>query len=65
MDFFRIFPTAYGGNHVGFEGVHISRSGKVRIQTERPLWVQTDGEVIGMTDDLTVSLLPRALNLLI
>ena len=41
----RILPTAYGGKHVRFKAV---------IETNKPMWVQTDGEVKTMASKITV-----------
>lgn len=65
FDFFRIFPYAYSGNHVKFNGVYISEETKVRIRTEIPLWVHTDGEIRYMSSDISADLLPGALQMLI
>ncbi len=45
FDFFRIFPYAYSGSHLKFNGVIEKRSHTIEIECERPMWVHTDGEV--------------------
>ena len=64
-DFFRIFPTAYNGNHLKFDGVYADRSASWRIRSEIPLWVHTDGEVYCKSSDITIDFLPQKLRLLI
>ena len=44
LDFFRIFPYAYKGNHVKFKEVWIDTTKDVIFETETPQWVHTDGE---------------------
>lgn len=62
--FFRIFPSAYSGNHLRFHGVFGGRAAQVRIRTALPLWVHTDGEVTRKASELTVRCLPGALRLM-
>ena len=65
LDFFRIFPSAYNGNHVRYNGVYISRAARAEIRLDQPMWVQADGEIVGMTTHMEVSVLPRTLYMLI
>lgn len=44
-DFFRIFPYAYSGRHVQFDGVDVFQTKQFSIQCEKPLWLHTDGEI--------------------
>ena len=50
----RILPTAYDGKHVRFKEVHMLRAKKAVIETNKPMWVQTDGEVKTMASKITV-----------
>ena len=63
--FFRGFPLAYNGNHFRLEGVDEEIAKEVRIRLEKPMWVQTDGEISAMSSDVTIKVLPRVLQLLI
>ena len=65
LDFFRIFPTAYKGHHLKFDGVFSDRSSSWRIQSQVPLWVHSDGEVQCMSSDITIDLLPGKLRMMI
>ena len=62
--FFMLFPKAYRGGHVGHPGINIERAKKVRMRTKTPVWMHTDGEVAFKTDDVTLSIYPEKLNLL-
>lgn len=64
FDFFRIFPYAYKGAHLKFEGVESGRVTEMNIRTEVPLWVHTDGETACMSSDITIHLCEEKLNLL-
>ena len=65
MNFFRIFPTAYSGNHLKFKGIFSNRSRSITIRSARPLWVHTDGEVLCTSRHITVDVFPHKLQLLI
>lgn len=51
----RILPTAFKGNHVRFKEIKMFRAKKAVIEVEKPMWVQTDGEVKAQTTKMTVS----------
>ncbi len=65
FDFFRIFPYAYSGAHVKFKGVSIRRGVKAEIKAEAPMWVHTDGEVIGRSDHITLSISDQKMKMVI
>ena len=65
MNFFRIFPTAYDGNHLRFKGLFTGRGRQISIKSAAPLWVHTDGEVSCKSSHITVDLYPHKLQLLI
>ncbi len=54
--FFRIFPSAYSGKHLQYDGVYQRRGERVFIHTDHPLWVHTDGEVHTKSDSIEVCL---------
>lgn len=64
MDFFRMFPYSYSGNHLRFKGIEAERAEVVRIRADRPLWIHTDGEVPCQSDDICLRILPQKLSLL-
>lgn len=49
LEFFEAFPRVYKGTHVTHPKVKIVRAKRVRVETEKPLPVLVDGEVIGTT----------------
>jgi len=51
----RILPTAYDGKHVRFREIKMLRGKKATIEAEKPMWVQTDGEVKAQAKKITVS----------
>ncbi|MCH5275432.1 MAG: diacylglycerol kinase family lipid kinase [Lachnospiraceae bacterium] len=48
-------PTAFFGKHLLVPGINHYRAARIRITTNRPLWVHTDGEVIGRVDGMEIS----------
>lgn len=51
----RILPTAYNGKHVRFKEIKMLRGKKATIEADKPMWVQTDGEVKTQARKITVS----------
>ncbi len=64
MDFFKIFPTAYDGNHVKFDSIHMDRGKEIHVTSDSFEWVHTDGEVKCRSNDVRIRLLPDKLRLL-
>ncbi len=60
---YRAFPRVYQGTHLALPGVEHRRCTSVRITSDRPAWVEADGELLGTTS-LTATILPQALTLL-
>lgn len=65
LNFFRIFPTAYDGNHLRFKGLFTDKGKSFSIKSAVPLWVHTDGEVFCKSSHITVDLYPHKLQLLV
>lgn len=63
-DFFRIFPYAYSGAHLKFDGVTEMRGKEIEIQCKTPMWVHTDGEVACKSSHIKMKLLDEQLQLL-
>ena len=57
-------PRTFKGNHVGAKGVNLYKAKNVRIQTEVPLWVHTDGEVSVQSNDISLSCRKQTINIL-
>ena len=51
----RIIPTAYDGKHTRFKEIQMFRAKKALIETKKPMWVQTDGEVKAQAKKILVS----------
>ena len=51
----RILPTAYEGNHVKFKEIQMFKAKKAVIETKKPMWVHTDGEVKAQAKKISVS----------
>jgi diacylglycerol kinase family enzyme len=60
----RLFPCVYRGRHVGLPQVEYFRAARLRIESETPLAVHTDGEPAGTTP-VELRLLPRALRVIV
>lgn len=59
-----MLPRTFTGKHVGVKGVNIYKAKNVRIKTEKPLWVHTDGEVSVQSDDISLSCRKQTVNIL-
>ena len=64
MNFFRIFPTAYNGNHLRYKGLFSDKGKSFTIKSAVPLWVHTDGEVTCRSSEITIDVFPHKLQLL-
>ncbi len=64
FDFFRIFPYAYSGSHLKFEGVYENRASMIEIESEQPMWVHTDGEVACKSKHIKMQILKESLLML-
>lgn len=51
----RILPTAYDGKHIRFNEIKMFRAKKAVIETQKPMWIQTDGEVKAQASRISVS----------
>ena len=61
-EFIRAFPRVFAGTHVGHPKVTMLRARNIVIESEPPLPLLVDGEVIGTTP-VTFSLSPGIVNL--
>jgi diacylglycerol kinase (ATP) len=55
-----LFPKIYRGTHVEHEKGEYFQVGEVAVETEKPVWISVDGEVIGQTP-ATFRVVPAAL----
>ncbi len=58
-DFFRLFPTAFKGNHVKYPCVTTDKAKAVEIETSSPVWIHTDGEPFAKAARVRISILPE------
>ncbi|MGH9281700.1 MAG: diacylglycerol/lipid kinase family protein [Acidimicrobiales bacterium] len=61
-DSFTMLPKVYRGSHLPHRNIVELRGHRVRLESDRPLPVEADGEVLGTTG-VTVDVLPAALRL--
>jgi len=61
-DSFTMLAKVYRGRHVPHRGIVELRGGRIRVEAERPLDVEADGEVLG-AGDVTIEVLPSVLTL--
>lgn len=57
-------PFAFKGQHYRFKGVESKRASKIRICTDSPLWVHTDGEAKTQADGICITLLEEKLKVI-
>ena len=62
--FFKIFPSAYDGNHVKFSEIHMDKGKEISVLCDEPQWVHTDGEVACKAKGMEISVLPEQISLL-
>ncbi len=62
---FKVLPLAYFGLHYGQQGIWHVRAREVKIRTEIPLWVHTDGEVLLKSNAITLTCHQQKLNMLL
>lgn len=55
-------PLALKGRHTIFHGVNLYRGKSISIETDKPLWVHTDGEVTNKSSKIVVTCLHRAIH---
>lgn len=60
-----LLPTAFSGHHTRFQGIRILRCKKLRMYTDIPRALHTDGEPYGMHQELTFSLKEQQLPFII
>lgn len=66
FSFIRVFVHAWTGSHVKYKKhVEMVKTDHVRIVTEEPLWVHTDGEVVCRSTDIELHVLRDHLQLLV
>lgn len=64
-EFLRMLPNAYKGTHLRLRGISELRGERFEMRSAEPLWVHTDGEVLGRSDHVSMRILPEKLRLMI
>ncbi len=62
LEFLRVFPRVYKGNHLAHPKVRVFREKELEIKAEKPLPVHCDGEILHLTS-LKYSILPGKLQI--
>lgn len=62
--FLRMLPNAYLGKHLRLRGIYSERAAEVTMQSSKPLWAHTDGEVLGQTTKVKMRIVPQKLRLM-
>ena len=65
LEFLRMLPNAYKGTHIKLRGITELRGNAITICSKQPLWMHTDGEVLGKAKRAEMRLLPQKLRLLV
>ncbi len=60
FELLRAFPSIFSGKHLSHPAIKFYRARQVRVEADRPMMAQTDGEVIGQTP-ITFQVRPSAL----
>ena len=59
------FPSAHKGTYYRVPGVFHSKAPEIKVHADEPLWVHTDGEVIGQPTDFVIRCLPETLRMIV
>lgn len=59
------FPSAHKGTYYRVSGVYHAKAAEMEVHTDQPLWVHTDGEVIGKLSHFSIRCVPHVLNMII
>ncbi len=64
-EFLKMLPFAYSGRHLKLRGIYEQRGESVVMTSDIPLWVHTDGEVLGRAKRVEIRMLKEKLRLLV
>lgn len=59
------FPSAHKGTYYRVPGVFHAKAPEIKVHADEPLWVHTDGEVIGKPTDFVIRCLPKKLRMIV
>ena len=63
--FVHVLLRAYKGTHGSMKGIHLKRARQVEMKSTQPLWVHTDGEVLGTTTYVRMRIIDQKLKMLL
>ena len=64
MEFLRAFPGVFAGRHTNHPKVRMYRGSQIRLESDRPLPVLVDGDVLGTTP-LEIEVIPGAVEMIL
>ncbi|SDA15880.1 lipid kinase, YegS/Rv2252/BmrU family [Ruminococcus sp. YE71] len=64
-EFVMMLPKALKGKHLSMRGVYSERAEHIAMRSDEPLWVHTDGEVIGRSRSVEMRILGSKLKMLV
>ncbi len=59
-----VLPSAFFGKHYLFPGIEPYKASKLHLKASMPLWIHTDGEVLRLDDEITMTCQKQALTLI-
>ena len=62
--FLHMLPLAYMGRHMKLRGIYGDRGESVKLRTNKPIWIHTDGEALGKTTSAEIRIIDEKLRLL-
>ena len=57
------FSRVYAGKHIHLRDFTLTQSNSVSVESEDPVWLEADGELMGLTSSYHISLLPGAIRI--
>jgi len=64
LEFFKVFPRVFSGTHITHPCVKIFRTNFLRIESDRKMSVQADGEILRSLP-VNFELIPKALDVIV
>jgi diacylglycerol kinase (ATP) len=64
LDVLRLLPSVLRGTHLGHPKIHFARAAELEVSLKEPSPAHVDGEMLPLTRDFRVRVLPRSLHVL-
>jgi diacylglycerol kinase (ATP) len=64
VDVLRLIPSVLRGTHLGHPKIHFARAAELEVSLKEPSPAHVDGEMLPLTRDFRVRVLPRSLHVL-